>query len=349
MNRRRLLSRAAVTGAGLAAVRPLASAGAATADTATSPYAQSPEFDPGFVAGTVVASSRGTLSVSDIDGKADKLRLGVRSNIWKRAVWNTDAVAKGDCIYARGARAADGALEIDRAWMNIASFSATVLGLDATQLVLRTDKDEERRVAIAATSEVETPRGDIVRGSASSLAPSQGVQVVGYQDLAGGRFVASKVVLFMDTVQAADSPSVSAAAVCTQKGVTSWFCCGSPAGCGQCGGNGCGSCTDNCCKNNANHCAWPKLQNGCGVFCSNCCVDASYPRIGCGTDVFYVNPCNGLGVTARVKDCGPTIRCVSPNHCEGQTKVKFDLTPCAFSVIGNLNDGILNVHAVAPC
>ena len=72
--------------------------------------------------------------------------------------------------------------------------------------------------------------------------------------------------------------------------------------------------------------------------------------IPCGTDYFVYNPCTGSYVTARVKDCGPTIRCnATSTGCTGRNKVKFDLTPCAFSKIGNLNDGVKGVDCFGPC
>jgi hypothetical protein len=52
-----------------------------------------------------------------------------------------------------------------------------------------------------------------------------------------------------------------------------------------------------------------------------------------------------------VKDCGPTVHCISPKGCNNYTKVKFDLTPCAFSRIGNLDSGTATCHATVyfPC
>jgi hypothetical protein len=56
------------------------------------------------------------------------------------------------------------------------------------------------------------------------------------------------------------------------------------------------------------------------------------------------NPCIGTIVTVRIRDCGPTIRCVS-DHCN-YNHVKYDLTPCGFTATGkDLSAGLQGIQA----
>lgn len=64
-----------------------------------------------------------------------------------------------------------------------------------------------------------------------------------------------------------------------------------------------------------------------------------------------VNPCNSSSVTVKVSDCGPCGRCVQETGCKNYSKNKFDLTACAFSQIGNIENGLIACHAKVslPC
>jgi hypothetical protein len=90
--------------------------------------------------------------------------------------------------------------------------------------------------------------------------------------------------------------------------------------------------------------AWPKLTTGCGPFFGDCSLSSDFPRHACGSCVDIMNPCVGTIVTVRIRDCGPTVHCVSPK-CNGYDHVAYDLTPCAFTALGkSLSDGVQGVQ-----
>ncbi len=153
----------------------------------------------------------------------------------------------------------------------------------------------------------------------------------------------------------------------TYHGVTSWFCCGST--CSQCAACGatcdCGSATSCCgcgstgacsgccsCYSGLNAIAWPLIYECNGSGCGNCgntcgpysgnCQVYTLPRENCCVCHYVARECTSVGLTCRVRDCGPTIHCVSAVCC-GETKVAWDLTPCAYSALADLSSGLMAV------
>src|ERR671933_2657325 len=113
--RRELLGRALLAGAGASVVGSLAPEDVRGAGSAgpTAP-------DPLFLAGQVVTlKSSGLLTVIDEGGRPRAAQLSSESQVWKRAAWGLDPLARGDCIYASGALAPDGVFGVSKIWVGI--------------------------------------------------------------------------------------------------------------------------------------------------------------------------------------------------------------------------------------
>jgi len=69
------------------------------------------------------------------------------------------------------------------------------------------------------------------------------------------------------------------------------------------------------------------------------------PRRGCGSVMNVRHQCTGATVCITIADCGPRTRsfCGATSCCGGQCRTNhvIDLTPAAFSRIGNLSSGHL--------
>jgi hypothetical protein len=351
LSRREFLSRALLAGAGAVFVAP--------ASARASAVPQDPDSfdtDPGFLAGQVVdIATSGDLAILDLDSKVRLARLGTDSGVWKLGQWSLQPPSIGDCLYVRGELAADAILYVRRAWANIDSLAGETLEVTSSGATVRSRDDSELHLAVTDETELIVP-GVGVRPSLSDLHEGDLVQVIAYHQ--ADEIVATRIFVapqdFAGTAAAGsvgDAESLQVAATCIRKGLTTWFCCGNVSGCGRCSGSsGPGACTGTGgCRSDRLHMAWPKLGTGCGPFCSNCCLGADFERLACYTSVTVKNPCNNNSVTVRIRDCGPTIRCVDPMTCKSRTKIMFDLTPCAFSAIGNLDAGIIACNATFTC
>lgn len=236
----------------------------------------------------------------------------------------------GDSIYARGELDAAGVLEVDRLWANIVSLKGTVAGARASELVLSLDQSGvEQRLKVARDAPVSNPNRSETVGDTSALVPGTGVVVIAFSDPSSGTLTATKVFS-----EATPPAQAVATGPFRESGLASFFECGPPQA--ACRG----------CSSRRLHCAWPKLTTGCGPFSSNCSVRSVFPRLPCGYRLSVQNPCNGKIVGVRVRDCGPTTRCVKPHGCRRFRKVILDLTPAAFTRIGNLNAGFVDVVVV---
>ncbi|MDQ3981366.1 MAG: septal ring lytic transglycosylase RlpA family protein [Actinomycetota bacterium] len=352
VSRRRFLGEALLAGAGATVLRPFAPGELAGPAADAS---EESDLDPNFVAGQVVDVSDGRIIVRNPDDELRELAVTSGSGIWKRAEWNGAAVTVDDCIYARGEADESGRLVVERLWANIAAFTGRVHDARRTSVTLEMPSGAHRTTAVIERTEVESRRGGFGRGSASHLRPGDVVQVVEFNEPGADDYTASRLLLMSGTQSATvvdDEDIVDidfATNTCTYKGLTTWFCCGSVGGCGRCGNDGSSGGACGGCRSDSNHMAWPKIGTGCGPFCDNCCVPSNFPRLPCGRSVTVRNPCNSRSQSVRIRDCGPQIRCVSDTGCNNWNKVKFDLTPCAFSAIGNLDAGRINCRASTAC
>jgi len=245
------------------------------------------------------------------------------------------------------------------------------------------------RIRVAADTEVDHPGiGHFVRGDVSHLQESDIVQIVGYGDPVAGTFTATRMFVLASArwpsppppdpdpeyVLPARGPRLPGPdPVCPYYwyGIASWFCCGGVLACGAtCTGSNCGNpcggtsglCDSGCptCRTDYNQMAWPQLECCCeccqcisdcgGNTCSTTCC-SGLPLQKCGTSIPIYDACTGGSVTAVITDCGPCVYCRSSYGCQGFTRVKFDLTACAFSAIAPLGYGLTDVQATtySPC
>jgi hypothetical protein len=124
---------------------------------------------------------------------------------------------------------------------------------------------------------------------------------------------------------------------------TSWFCCGPAWGrCSAAGGGACGNC-----KSGSYHCAWPNASDSCfSITRPDQCGD-TLTRRTCGHTFYVKHLCGTKEIAVSIADCGPDTNrwCGEQRCCSGKcaTNRLLDLTPAAFSAIGNLDSGIIPV------
>jgi hypothetical protein len=127
-------------------------------------------------------------------------------------------------------------------------------------------------------------------------------------------------------------------------GETSWFCCGPAFGpCGSAGGGACGTC-----RSASFHCAWPNTSDACFAITRPDRCGEGLLRRTCGHQFFVKHRCGTNEIAVTIRDCGPqTDLWCGEQRCCGGVCVNnriLDLTPAAFSAIGNLSAGIIPIN-----
>jgi hypothetical protein len=124
-------------------------------------------------------------------------------------------------------------------------------------------------------------------------------------------------------------------------GETSWFCCG--AAWGPCGATNKGACGT--CNSGSRQCAWPNASDACFNITRPDQCGENLLRRTCGHTFFVRNLCRTTEIAVTIADCGPHTNfwCGEQSCCSGScaTNRIFDLTPSAFSAIGNLSSGLI--------
>jgi len=147
INRRRLLSAAVLSGAGIVGATALGSL-APEAAFAADPVEVDPGApDPNFVEGRISSITGTTLLVNSSDGSLHRLQITVATSIWKLHPAGFEAIAVGDGLYARGVRMPDGSLATDSLWLNIVNVQGHVAAIGRN--VLHLDHKGRRIVAHA--------------------------------------------------------------------------------------------------------------------------------------------------------------------------------------------------------
>lgn len=124
---------------------------------------------------------------------------------------------------------------------------------------------------------------------------------------------------------------------------TTWFCCGSAWGpCGAAGGGACGTC-----KSSARQCAWPNTSDACFTITRPDQCGEDVLRQTCGHTFYVKSLCATTEIAVKIADCGPHTNfwCGEKACCSGKcgTNRLLDLTPAAYSAIGNLSSGKMAV------
>jgi hypothetical protein len=342
-------------------VEPLTNVSLAADEPAAGPASSPPgldERDPGFLWGHVVDQAKdGTLAVLELSTSALR-RARPRSGAvsWKTGTYAAFNVGVGDAVHARGQLDASGVFVIDRLWANIENFLARVTAVDSDHLSVVQEKTGSTvEVGITDVTHAIRNDGTEVVGSASGVGVGEWLHVVSGRVSDVGDRIATRMIANANPTLVAQAskqqdtaPSDAQPAFTTAyHGVTSWF---------DCNGAACSPCHS--CSSDLHAIAWPKVIkcNGatCGPFdhcagcggstccsLSNCCLNSTFPRHSCGACFDVARKCTGTIVRVRVRDCGPCIHCVS-SAC-GETKVAFDLTPSAFSLLAPLSDGVIGI------
>lgn len=357
VTRRSLIGQALAAGAGASVVSSFELSDIASAEQ---PHAPNAGYDPNYVAGRILSRRRAGRFIVETSEGRKVIRVTDPSVVWKKGLQGQLPLELGDRIRARGERASDGTWAVSAAWVDIQNFEAKVLDAGQSRFAVALGRWPGRSVPIAlqANSEVENRAGRFVRNDAAHLREDDILRIVGYGDLAAGKFVATRVFVFAppgatipgpdpETALPARGPRPSKPdSLCPYYwyGITSWFDCSG------------GACDSGCpeCNSNYDQMAWPRLEYCCG--CNECNSDcggntcsasccSGLPTVQCGTTVPIYEQCTNKGVNCVVTDCGPCVHCHSSYGCQNYIRVKFDLPAAAFSAIAPLSYGLADVQA----
>jgi hypothetical protein len=299
LSRRTFLGRALLAGAGATLFKPHVALASVPVSSVTGGAAD-PDYDPGFIAGEILAMSNNALTILDGDDHVRQVRLSSLSHTWKSGTWDVLPLSVGDCTYVRGIPALDGSIDVDRLWVGIRSIATEVLSVALDSFVIGLPNGEEDTVLVTPSTQVETPSGTWGMGAAGSLTPGQAIQLIAFRDSLGGPLTATKVFLFVDEPAAGEESAVDST---TFFRFGTWYCCGGYPACGS--GSDClpGSGTCGVCRTDRHQTAYPRLSTTncekCGTL--NCCK--ALPQRACGASASIVNPCNNKSVSVHIQDC----------------------------------------------
>ncbi|MEU2304920.1 MULTISPECIES: cell wall protein [Streptomyces] len=178
LDRRRLLTSAALGGATIVGASAL---GGLDADAAFA--APMPSLDPAvsasvFVDGRVAQIRRGVLDVVEADGTHKLIQLTNATSIWKLETVTAEAIEAGDGLYARGVEMPDGSVAADAVWVNIVNLYVTIRGIERSRLHL----SHGRNALVGNIVEKRTTasfRGGALTSNLSQLRIGHHAQVLG--------------------------------------------------------------------------------------------------------------------------------------------------------------------------
>lgn len=180
VDRRRLLTNAALAGATIVGASALGAldAEAAFAEPVT-------PLDPAvkesvFAEGRVAGRNRSMLEVAGSHGEAHRIQITNATSIWKVRPTTIDDIDAGDGLYARGVRMPDGSIAADAVWVNIVNLPVTIRGIGRDRLHLTHGENDKALVGRVAK---ETTAASYARGALTSdlsrLRIGQHAQILG--------------------------------------------------------------------------------------------------------------------------------------------------------------------------
>ena len=136
MDRRALLTRAALGATGLVAATAMGSLAPETAFAAGAQFPDAGQPDPNFAEGLIIGRNQDLLQVQGSDGRLHRIQLTGVTSVWKLRPTTIDQARIGDGLYARGVLMPDGTLAAESVWINIVNLtvSITSIGRSALQL-----------------------------------------------------------------------------------------------------------------------------------------------------------------------------------------------------------------------
>ncbi|GAA0589940.1 cell wall protein [Kribbella sandramycini] len=136
MDRRALLTRAALGATGLVAASAMGSLAPEAAFAADQPFAVAGQPDPNFAEGLITGRNKDLLQVQGSDGRLHKIQLTGVTSIWKLRPTTIDEARIGDGLYARGVKLPDGVLAAESVWLNIVNLDVMVNSIGRSSLNL---------------------------------------------------------------------------------------------------------------------------------------------------------------------------------------------------------------------
>jgi hypothetical protein len=134
LDRRRVLTAAALTGATLTGASAFGSLAPEDAMAAPALDLDPNAPDPNFAEGRVKTIGDGKLFVSGSDGVFHRIQVTEGTSIWKLTPVNFDKIAVGDGLYARGVRMTDGLLAAESVWVNIVNLEVHITSIGRNTL-----------------------------------------------------------------------------------------------------------------------------------------------------------------------------------------------------------------------
>jgi hypothetical protein len=129
MDRRRLLTAAALGGAGVVGATALGSLAPEAAFADPVGTLDPAVRDPNFAEGRVSAINERLLLVSGSDGVLHRIQVTNGTSVWKLRPTTFDRVELGDGLYARGVQLGDGTLAAESLWVNIVSLDVGITNI----------------------------------------------------------------------------------------------------------------------------------------------------------------------------------------------------------------------------
>ncbi|GAA1118483.1 hypothetical protein GCM10009630_15270 [Kribbella jejuensis] len=132
MDRRSLLSRAALGATGLVAATAMGSLAPETAFAAATQYPDPGQPDPNFAEGVVTGRNQDLLQVQGSDGRLHRIQLTTGTSVWKLHPTTIDQAKIGDGLYARGVLLPNGILAAESVWVNIVNLTVAITSISRT-------------------------------------------------------------------------------------------------------------------------------------------------------------------------------------------------------------------------
>ncbi|HEY4569905.1 MAG TPA: cell wall protein [Kribbella sp.] len=129
MDRRSLLSRAALGATGLVAATAMGSLAPETAFAAAAQYPDAGQPDPNFAEGLITGRNQDLLQVKGSDGRMHRIQLTGVTSVWKLRPTTIDQARIGDGLYARGVKLPDGILAAEAVWINIVNLTVSITSI----------------------------------------------------------------------------------------------------------------------------------------------------------------------------------------------------------------------------
>jgi len=129
MDRRALLTRAALGATGLVAATAMGSLAPETAFAAGAKFPDAGQPDPNFAEGLITGRNSDLLQVKGSNGRLHRIQLTGVTSVWKLRPATMDQAPIGAGLYARGVLLPDGVLAAEAVWVNIVNLTVAITSI----------------------------------------------------------------------------------------------------------------------------------------------------------------------------------------------------------------------------